>query len=145
VTEADGRAAIVTEALSWIATPYHHGARLKGVGVDCAQFVLAVYAGVGLIPDFDPEAYPHDWHLHRDAERYMTQVERFAHEVAICDIKPGDVMLFKFGRAFSHGAIVTKYPQVIHAVLSSGSVTLGDADRDHDLIGRPVRAYSIWS
>lgn len=25
----------VTEALTWLGTPYHHQGRIKGVGVDC--------------------------------------------------------------------------------------------------------------
>ena len=34
MTEAETRAAIVAEAMSWIGTPYHSHARIKGVGVD---------------------------------------------------------------------------------------------------------------
>ena len=145
MTEDEGRAAVVAEALSWTGTPYHHRAKLKGVGVDCAQFVLAVYAATGLIEDFDTGEYPHDWHLHRSVERYMTEVLRFARPVPVGEAKPGDVLLFKYGRAFSHGAIITAYPQVIHASLAAGSVTLGDADRDHDLIERPTACFSFWS
>ena len=33
---------IVTEARTWVRTPYHHQARLKGVGVDCAGLVIGV-------------------------------------------------------------------------------------------------------
>ena len=139
------RAAVVAEALSWLGTPYHHRARLKGVGVDCAQFVLGVYANVGLIEAFDTGEYPRDWHLHRSVERYMTHVLRFAGEIAPAAAQSGDVLLFKFGRAFSHGAIVTSYPQVIHAVARESCVVLGDVDRDADLIDRPVRAFSYWA
>lgn len=61
------RRAVVAEALTWLRTPYHHAARIKGVGVDCAQFLIAVYAATGLIDDFTPDRYPPDWHLHRTA------------------------------------------------------------------------------
>jgi hypothetical protein len=33
----------VQEALTWLGIPYHHHARVKGVGVDCAQLLCAVY------------------------------------------------------------------------------------------------------
>ena len=36
------RAAVVAEAIAWLGTPYHHRARIKGVGVDCAQLALGV-------------------------------------------------------------------------------------------------------
>jgi len=145
MTEEEGRAAVVTEAMTWLRTPYHHRAKLKGVGVDCAQFVLAVYANAGLIVDFDTGEYPHDWHLHRSVERYMTQVLRFAREIPVGAARPGDVLLFRFGRAFSHGAIVTSYPQIVHAVLQAGAVVLGDLDRDADLVGRETRCFSFWA
>ena len=138
------RAAVVAEALSWLGTPYHHRAKLKGVGVDCAQFVLAVYAAVGLVQDFDTGDYPPDWHLHRETERYMAIVRRLAGEIEPADLKPGDVILFKFGRTFSHGALVTTMPQIIHANLKDGAVVLGDIDRDCDLIGREIRCFSFW-
>lgn len=138
------RAAVVTEAIAWLGTPYHHRARLKGVGVDCAQLVLGVYAGVGLIEAFDTGDYPPDWHLHRDGERYLTVVQSLAVEIDPADIQPGDVLLFKFGRAFSHGAIVTAWPQVVHANRKDGAVILGDALRDADLTGRPMKAFSYF-
>jgi NlpC/P60 family putative phage cell wall peptidase len=144
MTEPEDRAAVVAEALSWLRTPYHHAARLKGVGVDCAQLVIGVYANAGFIEAFDPDAYPPDWHLHRSAERYMIDVLKYAREITIEAIGPGDLILYKFGRTYSHGAIVVDYPQVVHAVLRDGSVTLGDADRDVELIGRPTRFFSYW-
>jgi NlpC/P60 family putative phage cell wall peptidase len=142
--EASERARVVAEARSWLGTPYHHRAKLKGVGVDCAQFVLAVYANAGLIADFDTGEYPRDWHIHRSVERYMLQVLRFAVEIPIEAVQPADVVLFRFGRAFSHGAIVTEHPQVVHSVFKDGAVVLGDLDRDVDLVGRPMKGFSFW-
>jgi cell wall-associated NlpC family hydrolase len=145
MTEEQGRAAVVAEAMTWLRTPYHAGARVKGVGVDCAQLVIGVYAGAGVIPAFEPRAYPHDWHIHRDVERYLAEVLRFGSEIARAQIKPGDLALYRFGRVFSHGAIVTDWPQVIHAALKSRIVTLCDAERDAELADRPVRYFSHWA
>lgn len=43
---------IVLAARSWVGTPYHHGAQLKGVGVDCVGVILGVGAELGY---FTPE------------------------------------------------------------------------------------------
>ncbi|MDO6044547.1 hypothetical protein Q4P48_08410 [Neisseria gonorrhoeae] len=49
-SETDLRARIVEEARSWLGTPYHHHAMVKGAGVDCAMLLVAVYGAVGLLP-----------------------------------------------------------------------------------------------
>ncbi|MDR3471594.1 MAG: hypothetical protein P4M09_07870 [Devosia sp.] len=144
MTEEEGRAAIVREARTWLRTPYHGGARIKGVGVDCGQLAIGVYANAGVIEAFEPDPYPLDWHIHRDVERYMLTVMRFGREIGRDEVGPGDLALYKFGRVFSHGAIVIDWPVVIHAVLRDGVVTLGDAETDVDLVGRPVRYFSYW-
>jgi cell wall-associated NlpC family hydrolase len=108
------RAAVVEVALTWEGTPYHHMARVKGAGVDCATLLQAVFVEAGLIEDKRIDYYPPDWHLHRSQERYLEQVCAYAREIAH-DPEPGDVVLWRFGRCFSHGAIVVKWPIVIHA------------------------------
>jgi cell wall-associated NlpC family hydrolase len=59
---------VVREALSWIGTPFHHAGRVKGAGVDCGQFPLAVFESCGLIPNYVPAHYPADFHLHSNEE-----------------------------------------------------------------------------
>lgn len=142
--EREERAAVVNEARAWLGTPYHHRAKLKGVGVDCAQLLIGVYAGVGLVDDFDTGEYPHDWHLHREAERYLGIISRLMAEIAPVQAGPGDVLLFKVGRCFSHGALIIRRPQLIHANRRDGAVVMTDLDRDADLIGRPIKAFSYW-
>jgi hypothetical protein len=70
------RAAVVQEALTWLGTPYHHHARVKGVGVDCAQQLCAVYEACGCVPHIDPGNYAHDWHLHRGEEVFIGWLEK---------------------------------------------------------------------
>jgi cell wall-associated NlpC family hydrolase len=142
--ESDARAALVAEAKTWLGTPWHHRARVKGVGVDCAQFLIGVYAGAGLIEGFDTGDYPRDWHIHRDEERFLPFVQRFAAEIPEADAKPGDVILVKIGRVFSHGAILLDWPQAIHAAVQDQRVTLCDLDRDLGLFDRPRRYFSYW-
>ena len=141
MTEVEQRAAVVAEARSWLATPYHHAARVKGAGVDCAMLPAAVYRTCGLIPPLTVEHYPPDWHLHRDIERYLDVVTSYASEVP-GPTGPGDFVLYRWGRCFAHGAIVVDWPMIIHALINIG-VTLdrGDAGK---LSGRPRRYFTLW-
>jgi NlpC/P60 family putative phage cell wall peptidase len=92
------RAAVVAEAESWLGTPYHHMARLKGVGCDCLTLLAAVYEAAGVVPAIEIPFYPPDWHLHRGVERYMDGLLAYAHEVDAP--APGDVALFRSAAAF---------------------------------------------
>jgi cell wall-associated NlpC family hydrolase len=140
---ADARKAVVGEALTWLRTPYAHQQQLKGVGVDCAQFPLAVYAAAGVIAPTDVGAYCPQWHLHRGEELYLNAVARLAREIAPDAAGAGDFAVWRYGRTFSHGAILLGGASVIHALRGVG-VTLGDRCVDEDLRTRPMRVFSLW-
>ena len=135
------RAAVIEEARSWLATPYHHMGRVKGAGADCLTLLAEVYRRAGVISHVEIPFYPPDWHLHRSAERYMDGLAGYAREVAAP--QPGDAALFKFGRCFAHGAIVTGWPRIIHAWNGLGVVS-GDAAKPN-LCGRPVRFFDPFA
>ena len=143
MTEQEQRAAVVTEALTWLGTPYHNHARIKGVGVDCANLPAAVYHAAGLIPDLKPE-YAAQWYMHRDEELYLDWVKPYAREIQAAEAGPGDFVIWKFGRTFSHGAIILAPPQIIHASLAGGCAHLADMERDDDLAVRPRRFFTLW-
>ena len=132
------RGAVISAAESWIGTPYHHMARLKGVGCDCLTLLAAVYYEAGVIPEVEIPFYPPDWHLHRSTERYMDGLRDYAREVDAPRL--GDSALFRFGRCFAHGAIVVEWPRVIHAWNGLG-VVRGDASKPN-LSNRSVRFFS---
>jgi len=131
---------VVAEARTWLSTPYHPHGRIKGAGVDCAMLPAEVYHACGLIPEVDPGHYPIDWHLHRGEERYMSTVLDHAEETK--DRQTGNFVLFKWGRCFAHGAIIVKWPIIIHAFTGIG-VLEQDAtkgrfeDREH-------KVYTLW-
>ena len=135
------RCAVLEEAMSWLRTPYHHAARLKGIGVDCAMFLAEVYEKAGVIDHVDPDRYPRDWHQHQSEELYLENVESFCHRVD--KPKPGDVVMFKFGRCASHGAIVIEWPQIIHSYIDQG-VILDDAKKNKRLEGKIIGFWSPW-
>ncbi len=107
-SSAATRAAVVAEARSWIGTPYHLGADVKGAGCDCAMILVRVFCDLGLVAPFDPRPYSNDWHLHRSEEVYLRLLLERAREVTRAEAQAGDVVLFRYGRCFSHGGIVTR-------------------------------------
>jgi cell wall-associated NlpC family hydrolase len=150
------RAAVVTEARSWIGTFYHHMGTLKATrdadgaildrgGVDCATLLACVYAAAGVIPPVEVPYYPRDWHLHRSAERYLAFVLDRATEIDEARALPGDVVLYKFGRAFAHGAIIVDpaWPNIVHAKWRSDRVHEDHGDTG-EMVGRPRRFFTLW-
>jgi NlpC/P60 family putative phage cell wall peptidase len=136
---SDAREAVIAEATSWIGTPFHHAARVKGAGVDCLMLLAEVYERACVAPHVEPPFYVPDWHMHRDAERYREGLLAYARPVDGPPL-PGDIALFRFGRTFSHGTIVTEWPRLIHAYWAIG-VVWGDATL-HPLKGREVRFFT---
>jgi cell wall-associated NlpC family hydrolase len=136
------RTEIIRAAREWLGTPYHHCARIKKAGADCAMFPLAVYQECGILPaDFQPPSYSMQWHLHRSEEMYLQTIAPFVQEKKDAPL-PADFVVFKFGRAFSHGAIVVEWPLIIHSYIPHG-VLLGDALRDGELIGREMKIFEV--
>lgn len=139
-TELEQREAVCAEAASWLRTPYHHAARIKGVGVDCAMLLAEVYHRAGVLPEIKPDPYPPDWHLHRDRDRFLEWVRKYG--VQTSSPHPGDMALYRFGRASSHGAIVMAWPRMIHAVMGLGVLDdLGDSPQWAE---RFVGFWTIW-
>lgn len=140
------RRAVIAEAHTWLRTPYHHAANLKGVGVDCAQIMCEVYptalrwmAGRKIETPY----YPQDWHLHRGEELYLQIIEQYAEPVAAP--KMGDIVVYRFGRTYSHGAIVIDWPNsIIHALMQSRCVTLDNPLTNMELAARARLFYSPW-
>lgn len=130
--------AIIDSAMTWLGTPYHHRACVKGAGVDCAQIIKAVFLEVGLIEHFEEGDYPPDWMQHRSEERYLSFVTDRADLVDTP--LPGDVALYKVGRCFAHGAIVVDWPLIIHASNRDREVVLADGTQGW-LAGRELQFW----
>lgn len=119
MSEAEERARVAKIARSWERTPYRHMGRVKGAGADCLTLLAEVFHEAGLIPKIDIEFYPKDWMHHRSAERYLEGLLCYTHEI-FTEPQQGDIILWKVGRCFSHGAIVLDYPLIIHAQAGVG-------------------------
>ncbi|HEX3624759.1 MAG TPA: hypothetical protein VH280_04960 [Verrucomicrobiae bacterium] len=134
------RQMVIDEAKTWVGTKFHHEARVKGHGVDCGQMLIAVYGKFGFMPeDYKLEHYPADFAMHRDREWYLEIVQEFAKEVD--KPGPGDVVLFKWGRLYSHGGVVVDWPNIIHAWAPAECVTPFNAEFN-PLAAKPRRFFS---
>lgn len=138
--EARQRAAVAAEATSWELTPYHHLARLKGIGVDCALLLCEVYERAGVTPHIDPGEYAPQWGLHRDEEKYLEWLERYGHQVQTPGL--GDVGAFRFGRTFSHAGIFVGPDLLVHAYIDAHVMRTRLSEAP--FAGREVKFYSFW-
>ena len=136
------RVAVIEETRGWLGTPYHHMGRVKGAGTDCLMMLAEVYETAGVVPHIEVHFYSPDWHLHRDIDRYLEGMMRYAREIQ-GPPQAGDVAIFIFGRCFAHGAIVIVWPCLIHAWQNAG-VLYADA-RQPQLTGRPVRFFDPFA
>jgi cell wall-associated NlpC family hydrolase len=118
------RAAVVAEARTWLGTRFHHEADVKGGGVDCAMLLVRCFVDTGILAPFDPRPYPIHWHLHQTEERYLSWLAKFAYPTD--NPQPGDVVIWRVGNTFSHAAIVSVWPRVIHAYSPAGGVEESD-------------------
>lgn len=121
------RAEIVAEARSWVGTPWHHMAHLKGVGCDCIGFLRGVATARGIV-DKDVSRWPNvqrflrytgapDGKLLREAcETYLTPITK-------ADMQIGDVILVSVNEHPQHLGILGDYRYggftIIHATNDS--------------------------
>jgi len=152
--ETAERERFVQATLSYLGTAYHHHARIKGVGVDCATLLVCAAQEAGLLPEaFELPEYSPMWHLTRSAEKYLHTILKVCTEVE-GPPRSGDIVIYKFGRTFSHGAVVVKWPMIIHACIHdrvrtddaskcAWLTTVGEQGLD---LGkpRPMKIVSLW-
>jgi cell wall-associated NlpC family hydrolase len=150
MSEAAERNLVITEVRKWIGTPYHNCADMRGVGVDCGMLIIRAFVDSGLCAPFDPRPYPPDWHLHRSEERYLGFV--FDRCAEVDRPEPGDVVVFRYGRCYSHGGIVTKAAAknenivLVHAFWPAKIVLEEELSRNVQLSepSRAPRFFSYW-
>jgi cell wall-associated NlpC family hydrolase len=148
MTEQLQRAAVVQEAVSWLGTPFHFNACVKGSGVACGPFLIAAYAPyaleTGLALPVAP-AFPRDWHFHTREDRFLNVVASFCRQVVTP--QRGDIALFRLGsadRPHSHGAIVMEWPRVIHAYWKGG-VQEANVEEDEMFKNAGMTFWSVWA
>lgn len=130
------RQKLVTEARSWLGTPYVHQASVKGAGADCLGLLRGVWrAAMGHEPEAVP-VYSMDWSEPQGEERMWAAARRHLREKPMADLATGDVLLFRMrdrGVA-KHLGIVSAAcdtPRFIHAYSGHGVVENALSDPWH--------------
>jgi NlpC/P60 family putative phage cell wall peptidase len=125
---------IITTARTWLGTPFHHQARLKGVGCDCLGLVVGVVDELGLkdrngqsLAGYDEIAYSKE-----PDGAYLTQkLTDLLDEVQ--EPQAGDLALFSVRDNPQHLAILTDYEGtlgMIHAYAPARRVVEHRLDAD---------------
>jgi cell wall-associated NlpC family hydrolase len=152
--EAAARAAFIAEALSWVGTPFQDCADVKGPNgaVDCAMLLVRAAVDTGRLPPFDPRPYSPRWHLHRSEEKFVDWIAGRLGAREVATPRVGDVALWRFGRTFSHGAVLINSAEVVHAYYAAGMTLVSRLDEPllrfisdgRVNVPRPVRYFDLW-
>lgn len=147
---------IVTEARSWIGTPFHHQGRVKGAGCDCIGMVLGTLHNAGArsrVPDGSGNVMPFtdfdrtDYSPDPNSERLKHTLDQHLIRVPLDSISAGDVLLFKIIQLPQHVGIVGDHPSgglsLIHAYSPAGKVV--EEMLAKGWLSRVVAAYRVPS
>src|SRR5262245_26477491 len=107
------RTTVISLARSWLGTPYHHQASLKGVGSDCIGLIRGIWRELygAEAPEALP-AYTRDWAEAQGRETLIEAARRHLIEVPRSQAQPGDVLVFRWRRdsLAKHCAILSALP-----------------------------------
>ena len=113
---------VIAEARSWLGTPWHHQASVKGVGCDCIGFVRGV-AERFLGPISIELDYAPTWHLYRADPRMYEGFRALADEIGPAEADAADILLFGVGKGPAHHcAYVAPEGGLIHCYREAGRV-----------------------
>lgn len=128
ITEEEGKQ-IVEAAKQWLGTPHINDARVRGIGVDCGMLLLGATEDAGLIRKDSVEVAPYsnEWHLHHSEEWFLRYIQKYCTRIPETDLRPGDFLLYQYGRCISHAGIYMGDGVVCHALIDQG-VVLSELD-----------------
>jgi NlpC/P60 family putative phage cell wall peptidase len=108
---------IVAAARSWLGTPYHDQANVKGIGCDCLGLARGVWREVIGPEPFPIPPYSRDWGESGIVEVLTEGARRMMAEVAPSEAEPGALLLFRMRpRAIAkHVGILTASDCFLHA------------------------------
>jgi len=104
---------IVTEARSFIGTPFVHQGRLKGVGVDCVGLLIEVARAFGHTYNA-----PADYAMQPDPHAMRTLLDANLDRVLLTKIMIADILWFRVDTNPQHLGIVSNLApfSVVHAL-----------------------------
>lgn len=112
------RGEVVTEARTWLGTPYAHQGHTKRVATDCGGFVAGVGMAVGSFPAdaWSTMFAEHAGYARRPLNGMLEAIcRRYLQPIPIEAAREGDVVLMRFGTEPQHLALLAPY---LHGGLS---------------------------
>ena len=116
------RSEFVTEARTWLDTPYQHQGRLKGIACDCIGLLIETGRALGLT-EVQFTAYDK-----RPDGNLRPMLEQHLEFIPLAHAQAGDVALFAWNSQPLHVAIFTDSNTIIHAYLPSRRVVENTID-----------------
>jgi NlpC/P60 family putative phage cell wall peptidase len=115
---------VIATARSWLGTPYHDQASLRGVGCDCLGLARGVWRAVVGDEPFLIPPYSRDWGETGPREVLAEGARAMMSEIVSTDVSPGALVLFRMApRAIAkHVGILTAPDRFIHAYERLGVV-----------------------
>lgn len=86
---------VIAAARSWLGTPYHDQASLKGVGCDCLGLARGVWREVVGHEPFPIPPYSRDWGESGPREVLAEGARKMMLEVPVAGAPPGALVLFR--------------------------------------------------
>ena len=104
-------------ARSWLGTPYHDQASLRGVGCDCLGLARGVWREVVGPEPFPIPAYSRDWGETGPREVLAEGAGRMMPEISVSEVCPGALVLFRMRPCAiaKHVGIMTGPDHFLHA------------------------------
>jgi NlpC/P60 family putative phage cell wall peptidase len=108
---------VINTARSWLGTPYHDQASLRGVGCDCLGLARGVWREVVGDEPFVIPPYSRDWGETGPHEVLAEGARGAMIETAATDVGPGALLIFRMERRAiaKHVGILTEAGTFIHA------------------------------
>jgi cell wall-associated NlpC family hydrolase len=116
------RAHFEHELRSWIGTPFHGHACIRGAGVDCIHLLGEVYVATGFLESYSFPKYALDGGAHAPASLVIEWLHKSGCFVQVEAPEPGDLLCFAFKRLAWHvgGCIGGHQNSFIHAIAGAG-------------------------
>lgn len=108
---------VVSCARTWIGTPYHHQASVRGIGTDCLGLIRGVWRELYHAEPEPISAYSKDWSANGE-ETLLAAARRHFKEVSSYEALPGDVLVFRYRERLpaKHCGILSTHDRFIHAI-----------------------------
>ena len=115
---------IIAAARSWLGTPYHDQASVKGAGVDCLGLARGIWREVVGVEPLAVPPYSRDWGEVMPSEVLAEGAAGWLQLIPLAEAAPGSVVLFRMmpQAIAKHVGILTGAASFIHAFQGIGVI-----------------------